>query len=213
MSVRKCGIIVGVLIVLGASLRVALASAADGCEPATQREPTTKPSASTQPSTTGPEAEYREAIRTARVAYCAALVAADEKLLDALDAGRKAARKAGNEGEVERLDRRSEATAARLREDQALLAAARAHEPPRIVSASFGTGQKWADVTERVKQLAESSQVVRVNAHSLGVDPAPGWRKRLEIVYTEDGERRTYMIDGDSEIRVPGLIPAEPAAQ
>lgn len=211
MSLRKCGIMLGALIALGASTRIILATVVDDPKPAPQQAPTTKPSPSTQPSTSGPEAEYRGAIRKARVAYCAALVSADEKLLDSLDADRKAARKAGNEGEIERLDRRSEAAAARLREDQALLAASRAHEPARIVSASFGTGEKWADVTDRVKQLAGSSQVVRANANTLDVDPAKGWRKRLEIVYIQDGERRTVMIDGDSEIRIPGVIPAEPA--
>ena len=213
MTLRNFGIIASMLIAITASLRVASGGVADDPKPAPRQEPTTKRAPSTQPSTSGPEAEYRTAVRTARVAYCGALVAADEKLLDGLDAARKSAAKAGNEGEVERLDRRSEAAAGRLREDQAALAAARAHEPPRIVSASFGRGDKWADVTERVKQLAESSQCVRANARTLGIDPDPGWRKRLEIVYIQDGERRTFMIDTDSEIRVPRLIPSEPAAQ
>ncbi|HEY2585545.1 MAG TPA: hypothetical protein VGI81_07270 [Tepidisphaeraceae bacterium] len=206
---------IALIVLLGNLLLLGVASAGltDDPKPVPKQEPTTKPAPSTQPSTNGPEAEYRAAVRAARVRYCAALVGADEKLLDALDADRKAALKAGNEGEAERLDRCSEAAAARLREDQAALASARAHEPARIVSASFGTGNKWADVTDRVKQLAASSQVGRANAHTLGIDPDPGWRKRLEIVYLEDGERRTFMIDGGNEIRVPGLIPVEPAAQ
>lgn len=182
-----------------------------GARPDASSAPTSQPA--TRPAPGDAEAEYRDAVRAARVAYCQALVAADEKLLDGCDALRKAAVKARNDAEVERLDRRSEAAAARLREDQAALAAARAHEPPRIVSASFGRGDKWADVTDRIRQLAASSQVVRANARTLGIDPDPGWRKRLEIVYLEDGERRTFMIDTDSEIRVPGLIPAEPAPQ
>jgi hypothetical protein len=217
MTLRTCGIIVGVLIALGASLRAASGGVIEDPKPAPKQAPATKPFPSTQPSTqpatTGPEADYRTAVRAARVAYCAGLVAADEKLLGALDAARKAGVKARNDKEVERLDRRSEAGAQRLREDQALLATAQAREPARIVSASFGRADKWADVTDRVKQLADSSQVLRANARTLGIDPDPGWNKRLEIVYIQDGERRTCMFDTDSQIRVPGLIPSEPAAQ
>ncbi|HEY2585546.1 MAG TPA: hypothetical protein VGI81_07275 [Tepidisphaeraceae bacterium] len=207
MTLRTCGIVGSVLFALVMSLPVALAGLFDDPPaPATKQAPG---HVSTQPSATGPESEYRNAIRKARVTYCQALVAADEKLLGQLDVARKAATKSGDDNEAQRLDRRSEAAAARLREDQAALASAQANERPRIVSASFGTGTNWADVTEQVKRLAESSDAVRANPDTLGADPSPGWRKQLEIVYIQDGRRRTVMINEDSEIRVQGLIPAE----
>lgn len=206
MTLRKCGPVGSVLIALVMSLPVASAGLFDD-PPTPAPKQATRPAA-TQPST-GPEAEYRAAVRKARVTYCRSLVDADEKLLGQLDVARKAAAKSGDDNEVQRLDRRSEAAAVRLREDQAALGSAQANERPRIVWASFGSGNNWADVTEQVKRLADSSDAVRANPDTLGADPSPGWRKQLDIVYVQDGQRRTVTINEDSEIRVQGLIPAE----
>ena len=175
-------------------------------------EPTTTRPAATQPSGDSADAAYHDALHKARLDYCQAVVDADQKLLEQIDAARKAAVRAGNDEQVERLDRRSEAAAARLREHQAALAAARSGERPLLVSASFGRGKKWADVTDAVRGLLEATGAVRANPDTLGADPDPGWRKRLEIVYTLDGERHSVMIDEDGEIRVEGLIPAEPGS-
>lgn len=65
-------------------------------------------------------------------------------------------------------------------------------DPPivKIISATYGTGGKNADVTKRVKELVEGKrQKFSANPRDLGADPSPGWNKSLSIIYTTDGVR------------------------
>jgi hypothetical protein len=81
-----------------------------------------------------------------------------------------------------------------------------------IVSARWGGGKKWDDVTARVRLLtrpgAERYGPVKVNSKSLGSDPIPGRQKKLEVTYLRNGKSETVAIRGNDELVLPGLPPA-----
>lgn len=61
-----------------------------------------------------------------------------------------------------------------------------------IVSASYGTGGKNADVTAVVrKMIEEKRQMFSVTPSVLGTDPNPGWNKELLVNYRKDGVLRS----------------------
>lgn len=65
--------------------------------------------------------------------------------------------------------------------------------PVRLVSAVYGSGTQFTDVTDRVKALLdEPGAVFQASPHWLGADPTPGWNKVLVIVHEVDGKRRTF---------------------
>ncbi len=70
----------------------------------------------------------------------------------------------------------------------------------RVVSARFGGGNNWADVTRRVAQLLAAGTPVWVNPGTLGSDPSPGWRKHLELTYAVDGGQKTVSVDEDQPV-------------
>lgn len=179
-------------------------------------KPNSPPGSSTQPATTeqaplsGEAAEdaYRDAVHKARADYLQSLIDIDQRFLSQLDQSRKAAVKAGDDAEVQRIDGRSAAIIARLKEHQASLDSARANGKPEIISAQWGMGNHWADVTAKIKELAALPQAVRANPDTLGADPAHGWHKTLQIVYVKDGQSHTVSFREDEEIRIEDLIPA-----
>jgi eukaryotic-like serine/threonine-protein kinase len=62
-----------------------------------------------------------------------------------------------------------------------------------IISAVYGSGTKFADVTSRVDELLRQAGVeFFANPQWLRADPTPGWNKALVIVYTFEGQRRTF---------------------
>ena len=61
----------------------------------------------------------------------------------------------------------------------------------QIISATYGTGGKNADVTAAVKELVErKKKMFTVSPPDLGADPNPYWNKALKVVYIKDGVRR-----------------------
>jgi hypothetical protein len=60
----------------------------------------------------------------------------------------------------------------------------------QVLAATYGTGGKNADVTERVSRFVEDRKRFSANPVDLGADPNPGWNKSLHIVYLKDGVRR-----------------------
>ncbi len=63
--------------------------------------------------------------------------------------------------------------------------------PVQIISATYGTAGKNADVTAKVKEYVESTpRKFSANPVDLGADPNPGWNKGLHIIYMKDGVRR-----------------------
>lgn len=69
-----------------------------------------------------------------------------------------------------------------------------------IVSARWGGGRHWADVTDKVKQLLADQGTFWANPSSLGADPTPGWRKHLEIIYIKEGVRKKLTLDEDKKL-------------
>jgi hypothetical protein len=60
-----------------------------------------------------------------------------------------------------------------------------------ILSATYGSGGKNADVTEAVKRFVEvEKRMFSVSPGDLGSDPSPGWNKGLTIKYTKNGVAR-----------------------
>ncbi|MGV3659612.1 MAG: hypothetical protein ACO1TE_05495 [Prosthecobacter sp.] len=67
--------------------------------------------------------------------------------------------------------------------------------PVKLVSAVYGSGTQFSDVTDRVKALLdEPGAVFHANPHWLGADPTPGWNKALIIVHEAGGKRRTFTV-------------------
>lgn len=170
----------------------------------------TQPSATepTAPAGEGAEEAYREAVHKAKADYLQTLIDIDQRFLSQLSDARAAALKAADDAEIQRIDDRSAAITARLKEHQADLASVRADGKPEIISARWGMGNHWADVTARVKELASAPNAVPANPDTLGIDPATGWRKKLQIIYVKDGQSHTVWIAEDEDIKVEDLIPA-----
>ena len=61
----------------------------------------------------------------------------------------------------------------------------------KILSASYGTGGKFADVTARVKHYVEDKkETFWANKDTLKSDPNPGWNKSITVKYIKDGIKR-----------------------
>ena len=77
----------------------------------------------------------------------------------------------------------------------------------RIISATYGSGSHFADVTNRVNDLLRQT-----NTHFwakpkwLGVDPAPGWNKALVIVYEHKGRRRIFTTGEGGTVSIARLL-------
>lgn len=75
--------------------------------------------------------------------------------------------------------------------------------PVQIISATYGTGGKNADVTPEVRQFVEHEKLsFVVTPKDLGQDPNPYWNKDLHIVYMKDGVRREQRR-GENETVLP----------
>jgi hypothetical protein len=62
-----------------------------------------------------------------------------------------------------------------------------------VVSAVYGSGDRFSDVTGRVKDLLGEPGAAFVAKPSwLGADPTPGWNKALVIVYEHAGKRQIF---------------------
>jgi len=76
-----------------------------------------------------------------------------------------------------------------------------------VISAVYGSGDKFADVTYRVNDLLRDPETVFwAKPQWLGADPTPGWNKALVIVYEHDGRRRTFSTGEGGEVSVWRLV-------
>ncbi len=63
----------------------------------------------------------------------------------------------------------------------------------RVVSAVYGSGVNFADVTARVNELLQQSEMeFFAQPPWLHADPTPGWNKALVIVFERAGERHLF---------------------
>jgi len=76
-----------------------------------------------------------------------------------------------------------------------------------VVSAVYGSGDKFSDVTDRVKQiLDEPGAHFTARPHWLGADPTVGWNKALVIVYQVQGKRLIFSTGEGGEVSAETLM-------
>lgn len=76
-----------------------------------------------------------------------------------------------------------------------------------LVSAVYGSGTAFTDVTDRVKALLdEPGALFHANPNWLGADPTPGWNKALVIVHLVDGKRRTFTVGENGEVSAELIV-------
>ncbi|QOV91421.1 PA14 domain-containing protein [Humisphaera borealis] len=76
-----------------------------------------------------------------------------------------------------------------------------------IVSARWGgPGNKWADVTVRVRVMVRDNKPMNATHTDLMSDPTPGKRKKLEIIYNDQGIKKSITFDENEVIAIPGVI-------
>ncbi len=63
-----------------------------------------------------------------------------------------------------------------------------------LISAVYGSGTGFADVSERVAVLLQLNRSgFRALPHEVLADPTPGWNKALVITYELDGKRHVFI--------------------
>ena len=75
-----------------------------------------------------------------------------------------------------------------------------------IVSAIYGSGTHFADVSARVNELLhETNAQFYAHPDSLGTDPTPGWNKTLVIIYELQGERHLFTTGEGGQVSSAAL--------
>jgi hypothetical protein len=78
-----------------------------------------------------------------------------------------------------------------------------------VVSAVYGSGISFADVTNRVDELLhQPGTEFFARPEWLNADPTPGWNKALVIVYETDGHRRIFTTGEGGRVSSRQLIDA-----
>lgn len=74
----------------------------------------------------------------------------------------------------------------------------------RIVSATWGSGSRKRDVTERLRSQVHNGRIEAVvDANLTGSDPAPGARKTLWVTYAVDGRTQQARVDENGHLSIP----------
>ncbi len=78
-----------------------------------------------------------------------------------------------------------------------------------IISATYGSGTQFADVTARVIYWLRSPDAeFFARPEWLKADPTPGWNKALVIVYTCQGRRHIYTTGEGGKVNLDKLANA-----
>jgi hypothetical protein len=73
-----------------------------------------------------------------------------------------------------------------------------------IISASYGYGNQIANVSDRLRQLAQNGQLsITVNNDSMGGDPAPHRPKKLDLTYSYRGRTRSIVVMEGDTLSIP----------
>lgn len=76
-----------------------------------------------------------------------------------------------------------------------------------IISATYGSGTNYADVTYRVNDLLRQPDVeFFARPQWLKADPTPGWNKALVIVYECQGQRHTFTAGEGGKVSAAVLL-------
>jgi hypothetical protein len=77
----------------------------------------------------------------------------------------------------------------------------------KLISAVYGSGTAFTDVTDRVKALLdEPGAIFYANPNWLGADPTPCWNKALIIVHESDDKRRTFTVGENGEVSAALIV-------
>lgn len=78
-----------------------------------------------------------------------------------------------------------------------------------VISATYGSGTNFSDVTYRVNDLLRQSDgEFFARPEWLSADPTPGWNKALVIVYEVKGQRHTFATGEGGQVSVALLLAA-----
>lgn len=76
-----------------------------------------------------------------------------------------------------------------------------------IISATYGSGVDYADVTQRVDGLLRLPQMkFFARPEWLDADPTPGWNKALVILYEFQGKRHIFSTGEGGKVSMTQLI-------
>jgi len=76
----------------------------------------------------------------------------------------------------------------------------------RVISATYGSGGKVAEVTDQVGQLLQDTNAeFWARPSILGADPTPGWNKQLIIIYELQGKRHLFTTGEGGHVSAAGL--------
>ena len=78
-----------------------------------------------------------------------------------------------------------------------------------IISATYGSGTHYSDVTARANDLLRQPDVkFFASPKWLGADPTPGWNKALVIVYEFKGHRHIFTTGENGSVTASALMAA-----
>jgi len=76
-----------------------------------------------------------------------------------------------------------------------------------LISATYGSGTNFSDVTDRVNDLIHQPGVeFFARPEWLHADPTPGWNKALVVVYEFKGHRNVFSTGEGGRVSVESLI-------
>jgi hypothetical protein len=72
----------------------------------------------------------------------------------------------------------------------------------QVLNATYGARGRYASVTRAVQNFVRNRQTFTVSNHSLGIDPYPGVKKHLRVVYFRQGVRRIQLYAEGEVVRL-----------
>ncbi len=96
------------------------------------------------------------------------------------------------------------------------LLAADSPAPPalEIVSARWGAGNRWTDVTSQVQKRVQGGALdMPVNPQQFTVDPAPRVHKQLQITYKLNGQQKSVTFQGQTQAHIGTTVQDTALAQ
>jgi hypothetical protein len=89
-----------------------------------------------------------------------------------------------------------------------LLAGCSKSNSVKIISAVYGSGGNFADVSDRVGEMVRQPAGFQAQPSWLNTDPTPGWNKTLVIVYEVNGHRHIFTAHEGAWVNAKLLLEA-----
>ena len=78
----------------------------------------------------------------------------------------------------------------------------------KVIAAVYGSGNSYADVSQRVADLMAHTSGFEAAPRWLGADPTPGWNKTLVIVSEARGKRHVFATGEGGRVNAAVLLEA-----